>query len=270
MAEGDGVPTACSQLEGLYIDRVLHSNLGGQGPDVGEESLVFESNRTNGTMTTTLAFKITANSPYEPGMPRMNGLSHGLVGKYGMIVVKPGTYVNVTFRTLNAETGAPIRVSGADFTFFDLDEAVGHTETEYITVGGFDHAETTEGTEVKQVQNSDGTTTFRASTEGSFVDNPVDPLLLTQQQKNRAVTLSFKDTEEISLILGSTAGNSSFFRGFTFVGQPALRCAKTLPEKDRSGQTGKKLLPLLVIGVGAFLGLLIVTGLLCCWFGCCG
>merc|ERR1711933_112680 len=76
-------------------------------------------------------------------------------------------------------------------------------------VGGFDRAETSEDTEVQQDESGNGLTTFQASTVGTFADNPVDTLLLTAQQKNRAVTLTFKDAEEISLVLGATAGNSS-------------------------------------------------------------
>merc|ERR1712224_68273 len=106
-----------------------------------------------------------------------------------------GTSVNVTFSTLDAETGQPIRMPSADFTFFDLDEAAGHTETEFITVGGFERAEISQDSEVQWIENADGTSTFQASTGGNFADNPVAPLLLTAQQKNRAVTLTFKDTK---------------------------------------------------------------------------
>merc|ERR1712113_181435 len=83
--------------------------------------------------------------------------------------------------------------------------------------------------EVKRLENDDGTTRFEATTEGNFDDNPVDPLLLTQQQKNRAVTVFFSNIDEVNFVLGATpASDPGAWRCFEFVLHPVLKCAKTL------------------------------------------
>merc|ERR1712150_107272 len=73
------------------------------------------------------------------------------------------------------------------------------------------------------------------TTEGHFYDNPNDPLLLTAQQKNRAVTLEFKDMSQINFTIGSTPGSIS--RGFNFVGRPSLLCARSKNDNDADSTT---------------------------------
>lgn len=265
-----GAESPCPELDGLYIDKVVHSNLGGYGPDEGEPSLIFASNHTLGGLTLrTIDFRVTANSPYSPGTPWMNGLSHGLVGKYGMIVLEPGTSLNFTVRLLDSESGMPIRMPSFALTFFDLDEAVNNTEREFLTVGGFANAELTRNTEIKSTANRDGTTTFSASTSGNFEDNPVDPLLLTSQQKNRAITLTFKDVTEIAATIGAGEGSTSVSRGFTFVGHPVLACAKTLGPVDADAQDATTIiqrhLPVFGVALVIILSLSCVLSWWCCF-----
>jgi hypothetical protein len=236
--EAAGGSPSCS-LDGLYFRKVLHSNLGGWGPDTGETSLSLESNRTlDGENVSHLEFRVTANSPYRPGLPSFNGISYGLVGRYATVVVMPGTSVNLTFKVFNMRTNTPIHMPSVSFTFFDLDEYKGHTASEMIIARDFAYAELTVDTEISQTVNSDGTTTFQASTPGTFEDNPVDPLLLTEQQRNRAVTLTYTDTDEISVRLGATPGSSAA-RAFTFVAHPVLQCAKTIETMHRTPLAAK-------------------------------
>jgi len=163
----------------------------------------------------------------------------GIDSKYGTIVVKAGTSANLTFQVFDRDTGLPIRMPSVSYTFFDLDEGEYHQESEYITVGSFKSLELSKDTELKQTDNADGTTTIRASTMGTFKDNPVDPLLLTEQQKNRAVTLTFTDVEKVTVVIGATAGFSSPARAFSFVGHPVLACAKTVGKAKSSKTIGK-------------------------------
>mmetsp|Transcript_81375 Transcript_81375/g.239018 ORF Transcript_81375/g.239018 Transcript_81375/m.239018 type:complete len:552 (-) Transcript_81375:272-1927(-) len=255
--------TQCPDLDGLYIEKVLHSNLGGHGPDKGEESIVFVSNHSKGGVTVKrLAFKITATSPYSPGWTQMNGLSHGLVGKYGQVTIKPGTSVTLKIRTFDLESGELVDMPTAAFTFFDLDEDKGHEASEFITVGSFDSYELTNDTEVTKTHNADGTVTFKASTQGTFDDNPVDPLLLTEQQKNRAVTVRFSNAKEVTVTIGATVAPSDpgTWRCFIFVAHPVLKCAKTLGETSATGPSD---LALLVAGI-VCLTLAAFIGCLCC------
>lgn len=268
---------SCS-LDGLFFDKVIHSNLGGHGPDIGEQSLILESNRTeNGLTVRRLEFKVTANSPYNPGLPTYNGITHGLVGRYGTIVVMPGSSVNLTFRVLDMETGEPVLMPSVAYTFFDLDEFRAHAASEFIQASGFTRVETTEDTEVVRTVEADGTTnTFQASTPGTFDDNPVDPMLLTEEQKNRAVTLHYSHTDAVSVIIGATPGSSSA-RAFTFVAHPVLQCAKTIgatgsrePVKKQGSESimlrMRRMLPVLL---GGLLVLVMIACLAAAFFLCC-
>lgn len=260
----DFTKQGCTSLDGLYFTKVIHSNLGGGGPDFGEQSLVLESNHTQGGLKVNkLDFKVTANTVYVPSLPSFNGLSDGLDTKYGTIVVRPGTSVNLTFRIHDPDTGKPIRMSSVSYTFFDLDEGILHSEREFIKARDFSNVELAKNTEVERVQHLDGSTTFQATTKGTFQDNPVDPLLLTQQQKNRAVTLTYKDAAEVSVVIGSSGGGTSPARAFQFVAHPVLECAKTVG-KVKDVATGEEAMKPLIYG--AALLLLLVLGLLCC---CC-
>merc|ERR1711920_558507 len=136
-------------------------------------------------------------------------MSQGLVGKYGQITVKPGTSVRLKIETYDMETRQKVHMPNAAVTFFDLDMAAGREQVEFLTVGGYDRIETTPNTEIRRIQNSDNTTRFEASTFGTFDDNPVDPLLLTEQQKNRAVTVYFSDRDEVTFTLGASAASSA-------------------------------------------------------------
>jgi hypothetical protein len=267
---------SCS-LDGLFFDKVLHSNLGNHGPDTGEPSLILESNRThNGLSMKRLEFKVFANSPYIPGLPAYNGITHGLVGRYGTIVVVPGNEVNFTFRTFDLETGEPVQMPSIAYTFFDLDEYTGHTASEFIKARGFTHAETTADSEVVRTVNADGTTTFQASTEGTFDDNPVDPMLLTEEQRNRAVTLHYTNTDQVSVVIGASAGSSAA-RAFTFVAHPVLQCAKTIgpsgsamPKQDQGNESIMlKLHRLLPVLLGGLFVLAMIACLSAVFFVCC-
>jgi len=262
--EGD----RCDDLDGLYIERVIHNNLGGQGPDHGgEESLILAANHSeNGTTVQEVAYKITAMSKYTAGWTHMNGLSHGLVGKYGQVTLRAGTSVTLKIQSVDLRTQQVIHQPSAVFTFFDLDEGTNHSSSEYITVrgpgqpGGFTSVETTATTEVRNTTSPDGTVTYRATTLGTFDDNPVDPLLLTEQQRNRAVTFRFQNVDEITVVIGAAPSprDPMNWRCFSFVGHPVLKCAVRLQKHQ------VKLMWVVYLAAGLIGCFLFVWCLTCC------
>merc|ERR1712129_586994 len=80
-------------------------------------------------------------------------------------------------------------------------------------------------------EGTDGYVTFKATKEGTGVDNPQNPLMLTTEQKNKAVTVRYINTGNFEAELGST-GEGGNYRGFFFVFRPSLLCAKTTDGKD--------------------------------------
>jgi len=112
-----------------------------------------------------------------------------------------------------------------EFTFFDLDMAPNGETIEYVKAWGFHTATLTEHSELTRTNTSDGSMTFTASKEGNGDDGPEDPLMLTIQQKNRALTLEWANFTEFDLEFGCSDGWHT--RYFTFVARPSLWCAQT-------------------------------------------
>jgi hypothetical protein len=212
----------CRSYPNLILDSVLHSNLGGQGPSTGPEGLVFAGRRAKqGNTDEEVLLVINATSPYSSGVPKANGVS----GKFGTININGGTHVRMKFRIFNRRTMRQQFLERQEFTFFDLDMAPNGETMEYVKVWGFHTATLTEHSELTMTSNHDGSTSFAASKEGNGADGPVDPLMLTIQQKNRAVTLEWENFTEFELELGCSTGWHP--RYFTFVARPSLWCAQT-------------------------------------------
>merc|ERR1712176_1480592 len=77
-----------------------------------------------------------------------------------------------------------------------------------------------------------------ATTEGTGEDNPKDPTELTEQQKDRAVTVEFENVKHFDFEIGASKGKTD--RVFSFVFRPSLLCAKTKIHKHLYPATGAK------------------------------
>jgi len=215
----------CRGYPNLVLDAVLHSNLGGQGPHTGPEGLVFAGrDAKQGRPAEQVLLVINATSPYFPGVPE----TVGLAGKLGTINLNGGTHVRLRFRIFDRTSVRERFIERQQLTFFDLDMAPDGETAEYVKAWGFHTATVTEHSELNKTINNDGSTTFKASKVGNGADNPQDPLMLTMQQKNRAVTLEWSNVTEFALELGCSTGWHP--RYFTFVARPSLWCARTSTE----------------------------------------
>merc|ERR1712156_1024947 len=100
----------------------------------------------------------------------------------------------MTVKFLDGLTMQPTVMKSLDFTFFDLETHAAGNEVEYIKVWGLSSFVLTQNTTVKAgVDHTDGSASFEATTPGTGLDNPSDPLFLASEQKNKAVTLHFED-----------------------------------------------------------------------------
>lgn len=212
----------CAGFPFISLERVTHSNLGGLGPDKGDEGIVFSAkDYVPGSYTEDLVITLNASAKYKAGHVSDNGIH----GKYGQISMEGGTEAEFTFRIIDPATKKPKKVKKQEFTFLDLDQSAGVTNREYIKVRDVAQVWLTKNTEIL-VSEVDGTKQYTSSVEGDGHDNPRDPLALTVQQKNRAVTMEFRDFSELKVTLGSTPG--PHVRDFFFVARPTLLCAQTV------------------------------------------
>jgi len=212
----------CDKYEFIKLLDVLHSNLGGHGPDSGAEGLVFKaSDRVPGQPEVDLIITVNASASYKRAHTKSNGIN----GAYGCITVAPGNEADFTFHIFNAKTMKPKEVAKQDFTFFDLDQGASDDNQEYVKVYDAAKSWLTENTEVVKKDKGDSLE-FWSSKHGTGHDNPADPTALTVQQKNKAVTVEFVNFDELKFTFGATAGTG--VRYFLFVARPSLRCAQTV------------------------------------------
>jgi len=223
----------CDQARTLDLARatVSHSNLGGAGPDSGEETLVYSNVFPNIDMV------VSATSTYTPNLLNANGgvLHNGLHGGFGVINMACDGSVDLTFTFVDSTTRQPTVPSPFLFTWFDSDHGMAHESRESITVSGFssyhmtdlsalDVTEVGQGLDENALAAGNGAATFTSTMRGGKVDNPVSPLTLTRLQQDRTVALLFSGKSSFGVTLAETGYANPQGRNFYFSGSSALVC----------------------------------------------
>jgi len=219
----------CASFPYLRLEKLVQNNLGGKGPDRGEEGLVFKAVDVARSVHRPVLLKVNAKSGYRPWDSKDNGFS----GEYASINLVSGSSVDLEISLRHVDTDDLVHLPVGALTFFDLNTGKNNTSIESVTISGFEEAKLSMSSELMQSKNGDGTSAFSGSTYGSS-DNPTDLQFLTEQQRSRAVTLMFKDLDRpIPVTLSATAGVGP--RSFTFAGRPSVLCAaKVEPEMSRA------------------------------------
>jgi len=218
----------CDGKPQIKLSRTLHSNLGNKGPDTGDEGIVFPGvNMQPGNPNQDVLVVVNATNN------DVDSASNGMWGKYAGISAKGGTKVHANFSLLDKNSRNPVILRELDITFFDLDRHGEGQEVEYIRIKKPDQYFLTKPTLVEATESDDGYVTFKATKNGNAADNPADPLLLTVEQKQKAVTVVYKDTNKFEVEMGSEGiRNDPNYRGFIFVFRPSLLCARTIDGED--------------------------------------
>jgi len=215
----------CAEYPYFKFQRVLHNNLAQKGPDTGNEGIIYRTldlgQGAGKEMNREVDIVVNAMSGYTPFSSRRNGMQ----GKYGSINIQSGSSIKLKFRMYDVASKKQLNIKELAMTFFDLDQGMTQTSRESVTTHNFDKYHLTSQTEV-QVKKQGDMTQFMSSTFGTGQDNPTDPMFLTQQQKNRAVSLMFSNVTELRVTLAASPGEGPRF--FTFVARPSLLCAVTV------------------------------------------
>jgi len=161
-----------------------HSNLGGYGPDSGEESLDIAhfASTSDGRP---LKLKVTAADNYI-GKGKRNRVKHGA---FGVINARGDLDTTFHFALLDQETGEPADVKRFYITFYDIDGSV-HGGNEAVILSGIKKYWLSKNTELTAT-TVDGKTTFQGGRAGNGADNPVSSSKLTPYQLARAVTVMY-------------------------------------------------------------------------------
>lgn len=191
---------------------LVHNDLG------GPEGLVYRGTGVLPAQDLELAITVKDGSKYEAG-----AVSNGKFGDYGLITVKGGTRVTLQFSYRDPVTKSPVIRQKPSISFLDLDQGSLGMSSESVEIAGFTGKVLTDQTEVREEAVAGGLTRFSATAVGGMVDNPQDPNLLTTQQKNRVVTLTFDDASGVEATLDCSTGANSC--DFMFAASPSLVCA---------------------------------------------
>jgi hypothetical protein len=215
----------CKDFTHLKMEKLVRNNLGRKGPVMAaQEGMVFKGvNIDPGHGGEHVDLHINALTDFEPAWRNKLGFSGG--GHHFMTVnLKPGREVTLKIAAMRPGTNEPKTLRKATFTFFDLDSHGSGDNQEFVKASGSTGTITYEGTELVESVDEGHEKVFRASQPGTGEDNPTDPLHLTEQQLQRAVTFIYEPFTEAVVTLGSTSG-SHHGRKFDFVGRPSLQCA---------------------------------------------
>lgn len=213
----------------LQFTGVLHSNLGGAGPDDGAENLVFSNVAQNTNLV------VTATSPYTPNMLNPSGgvLRNGAREGFGVINVASGSSVDLTFSFVDATDGSPKTLSSTVVTFFDADHGMAHESRESLTIRDMTSFAVDEDTTLTLLDdgasavaqaNGVAEVTFQSTLRGSKEDNPVSPLSLSTLQAKRAVAALFENKSQFRVTLSETGYVNPQGRNFYFAGASSLIC----------------------------------------------
>merc|ERR1719183_1657876 len=175
----------CAQSTSVDLSNVVQNNLGGLGPDAGDEEIRYKNAVDLDGRKVDLV--LTAQDKYVTPKSSVNGYSDTGFGRFTM---KAKTSTNFKFSFEDAETGEPVAVKDLALTFYDLDQAKKTQQQETISACGAEEVYTTSDTEL-----SHSTTgvchSFDSTTRGTGKDNPSRPDELTKTQAARSVTFEF-------------------------------------------------------------------------------
>jgi hypothetical protein len=242
----------CDSYGHIRLLSVEHNNLGGHGPDSGDEGIRYAAVLSGaGTDGMEIFVEVHAPSSYVPASNSSNGLSEGLRGEplkrlckdrrcedatnFGAISLPSGSEVNLTMSFLTKEKRV-VSLDGISLTWFDLDTEpcagwplCEPESVESVTPVGNYSAYVSKHKQVKYTLKDDRAT-FTARQEGDGSDNPVNSRLMSQGEMDKAFTSVYTEVHEIEVTLEVTRGHDSVPRIFFFDFVPSLLCAETVPE----------------------------------------
>jgi hypothetical protein len=200
-------------------DSAVHSNLAGLGPDSGASGIRMSSITTENGEDVDLL--ITSQSDYTPNDVSKNGRNDC----FGVLNVDTDSSVELLFRFVKAGTDTPVTLSNFFFSVYDVDQFKRDLSKEYVVFPDPIEGYRLDGNSELETSGTPGRDLkFRSTQYGNGVDNPRDPLELTDLQKERTVTVQMKDTNQFRMTFGVEKDDRWRAKGrnFLFAGRSSL------------------------------------------------
>merc|ERR1719329_1303681 len=216
----------CDPLDGALdfaAATISHSNLGGQGPDFGDETLVFDNIAFhNGEIVNMV---VAATSSYTPRDATKNGLAEGL----GVINLAVNSPVDLLFRFVSRATGDPVVMRAFYFSLLDLDQGRAHESREKVTLSGFSSYDVSRQTSLDVEDLAEDAAIFSSSMRGGKVDNPVSALSMNKLQRERSIVATFRGVSEFSATFSEeNYADATQGRNWLLAGPSQLVCEREM------------------------------------------
>jgi len=258
--EDAGRDASCNGLPFVHLTELVSSNLGKAGPDKdAEEGIIYKATAHHtGLDIENLQIHVhslknfgdtdderTFDDNYKPAFTKGKYIN-GINGHFGVITVKANESLKVRVHAYDADKEEDVEMPHGAISFFDLDTGKkvpkdGEKQlvaVEHVEICEYHSYFLTNETQVKAVKgHNDECMKFSATSYGSGSDNPSNPLELTREQKDKAVTIKFENRKTFDFEIGASEGcdpkkkegecDGGEGRVFSFVLRPSLLCAKT-------------------------------------------
>jgi len=217
----NGLPSAtaedCANVKdwNFFHSTVTQNNLGGVGPNKSDKQEVRFADVADMIDLVLTIDKAHQVKPYVTNDVNKKNKAdwtpgyenNGISGKFGEINIRGGTSVAMQFTLVESGTDIPVQIAPEQTVFFsvyDLDgTSVGQEYIKFTTP--VDSYKTTTSTTVK-IAGGDTNLQATAGRGGSDLDNPSDPLALTQLQMDSTVWIAYKGRNTWGMTFGE-AGN---------------------------------------------------------------
>merc|ERR1719272_921091 len=238
----------------FWESKKTQNNIQGVGPDAGDEYLRLSNMGTHEGKTFDFLIASTSDA-YTPPLPTSGDYKdvkmqkyNGVYGFFGYLSLKSDTHMDLKFTVVESGTDTELVLPKFFFTFFDMDTGnsePGYTQggAEVLSARGFKEAHLGPNTELEITdghRDSGGANTgskgvgwktFGATVFGDNFDNPSDPMNMTAQQMNRAVTFEMENTASFEATYTVLANSTTFGRDIYFAGRSQIAL---LPCQDPS------------------------------------
>jgi len=206
LAAGDGGEFDCGDEPYLMLEEVLHNNLGNRGPHKGEEGIVYQAVEYYKNMHRIVHVNVHAVTPYHP----WDAFANGLNGRFGVFTQEAGQSVDVIFSFTTVDK-KPVELRTFTVSFYDMDrdKNPGEGVETVIPKQPYTMVYVSNTTQIKKVQQPDGTQRFEGTQTGTYDDNPVKVVHEKQADEDRCVALEFKNVKEVHMQFKSTPGRSA-------------------------------------------------------------
>lgn len=208
------MPETCSSAVNVNLDTVGQNNLGGIGPDDGEEELRFTSAALVGDKVIDLVVKGVG------GDYKGKGAQNGKKGQFGVLSMKAGHDVELEFTFVDSD-GAAVVLDSLALSFYDLDEGKKGKSRSTLTACKATNAILTTNTELT-LQRPDNCFEVSSSQHGTKANNPTAPGSLTQEQGGRSVTFVYSGVSSVTVTMAVSKGFG--FRNTFWSLEPSLPC----------------------------------------------